>query len=81
MPIMKLYPIEQDENNGWDTHDSAVVVAASAKKAKETNPGVGGKWTGGYSTWANSPDKVTATCLGTANRKTRGVICSSFNAG
>ncbi len=81
MPTMKLYLIEQDDNDGYDTHDSAVVVAASATEAKKINPGGEDRWNDIWSTWASSPDKVTATCLGTANRRTRGIICRSFNAG
>ena len=78
---MKLYLIEQDDNDGYDTYDSAVVVASSAKEAKKINPDGQDKWGVHWSAWASHPDKVTATCLGTANRRTRGVICSSFNAG
>ena len=79
---MKLYLIEQDEYNDYDTYDSAVVVASSAREAKKIHPdGDGSDWNSMWTTWASSPDRVTVTCLGTANRRTRGVICSSFNAG
>ena len=78
---MKLYLIEQDENEGYDTYNCAVVVAANPKEAKKINPGGKDDWGSEWSTWASGPDKVTATCLGTANRETRGVICASFHAG
>ena len=78
---MKLYLIKQDENNGWDTYDSAVVVAANVEEAKKINPGGKEDWNSNYPTWASDYEKVTATCLGTANRKTRGLVCASFNAG
>ena len=78
---MKLYLIEQDENDGYDTYDSAVVIAVNAKEAKKINPAGKGDWNSCWSTGASSPDKVTTTCLGTANSRIRGVICASFNAG
>ena len=35
---MKLWRISQDVNNGWDTHDSAVVAAESEEEARHTYP-------------------------------------------
>lgn len=35
---MKLYLIEQNEANGWDTYDSAVVAAESEEAARKTHP-------------------------------------------
>lgn len=79
---MKLWLITQDENKGYDTHDSAVVVAASEEDAKQIDVG-GWDWKETrYTSWASSPDKVEARCLGDATPGLeRGVVLSSFNAG
>jgi hypothetical protein len=77
---MNIYLISQDENSGYDTHDSAVVCAKSPKDAKEINPGYG-EWGDTYPTWASSPSKVKCKKIGETNRKTQGVILASFNAG
>ena len=85
-----LYLISQKENNGYDTYDSAVVVAESEEEARNTlpsdwigwpsDPWIG--WRGSYSAWASSPDKVSALLVGTAAKGSeKGVVCASFNAG
>lgn len=87
---MKLWLIEQDVNNGYDTFDSAVVAAVDEEAAKDTHPS---EYSDGrttrqvevdgtrYSIWAPF-EKVTATCIGEAEPGTRpGVICASFSAG
>jgi len=82
---MNIYLIEQDENMGYDTHDSAVVVAKSVVGARKIHPKgdiyPSGRWSGIFNTWANKPSEVTVTKIGTTARKWRGVICASFNAG
>ena len=35
---MKLYKISQDENNEYDTFDSAIVCAESEEEAKKIHP-------------------------------------------
>lgn len=35
---MNIYKISQDKNQDYDYYDSAVVVAESEQKARETNP-------------------------------------------
>ncbi len=80
---MYLWLISQNENNGYDTYDSAVVVAANIMEAKKTLPG-GGSWSRRHShwaSWASSPDKVTAVALGRADDPTPRVVCASYNAG
>lgn len=83
---MNLYLISQNVNSDWDTFDSAVVAAKSARDAKETNPdGCGeppSEWDDEYFfDWA-VPEDVTVEYIGKASAKTKaGVICSSFNAG
>ncbi len=78
---MKLYLISQDQNSGWDTYDSAVVAAPSAKAARGILPDdVCMKW--GSASWAYSPSHVSTEYLGVAIPGTEaGVICASFNAG
>ena len=61
-----LYLISQKENNGYDTYDSAVVVAESEEEARNTLPSDWIGWGGSYSAWASSADKVSALLVGTA---------------
>lgn len=79
---MKIWLIEQDENNNYDTYDSVVVVSASEDGARNMNPD-GSNWGRALSSWASSPDKVKVTCIGDAAEglEEGQVICSSFNAG
>ncbi|RZK44556.1 MAG: hypothetical protein EOO61_03430 [Hymenobacter sp.] len=35
---VNLYRISQNENNGWDTYDSAVVAAENEEAAKRVHP-------------------------------------------
>jgi len=79
---MYIYLIEQTEETGWDTYDSAVVVAMSAEDARLTQPNEGDEFGGVFSAWCSSPDKVTATLIGSAAPDmTLGVVLASFNAG
>ena len=82
---MKLYKISQQENNDYDTFDSAVVAAPDEETARLMNPASGGpvyKWNDRYNSWCSSPDLVLVELLGTAKPGTKtGVIVSSFNAG
>lgn len=74
---MKLYKISQDENNDWDTYDSAVVAASTAKKAITIHPG-GSHYTIGD--WADSKF-IKVEFLGTAKKGTKkSVICASYKA-
>ena len=77
--ILKLWLISQNERKGWDTFDSAVVVAKTAEEARLTNPD--GEWSK-YSAWCSSPDKVHVEYLGIATEGVEpGIVLSSFNAG
>ena len=76
-----IYKISQDTNWGYDTFDSAVVVASSEQEAKEIHPN-------GYDeefdlgSWDEAKD-IKVEFIGTADKrlKDRTVICASFNAG
>lgn len=38
MTQLYIWRLEQNENNGWDTYDSCVVVSESEEKAKKIHP-------------------------------------------
>lgn len=78
---MPLYLISQTENEGYDTYDSAVVVAPDEEAARNTLPSEYAKWEDHYSSWASSPSNVIVKLIGTEVEGLTGVICSSFNAG
>ena len=77
MKVKKLYLISQDKNSGYDTYDSAVVVAYSAKLAQKINPN-----TPDYYAWTK-PTNVKVQYIGIASSKLKinSVVCASFNAG
>ncbi len=78
---MNLYIISQEENNDYDTFDSAVVAAETPEEAAMIHPT--GEWTTGpYGVWATSPKRVRVDLIGKAIKGTEaGVILTSFNAG
>lgn len=80
---MKLFLIWQEENNGYDTYDSAVVCAKDETEAKTIHPGNGENIEGNsYRGWVTETSAVYAKYIGTAAKGTKlGVICASFNAG
>ncbi len=92
---MKLWLISQDENNGYDAFDSAVVAAADQEAARKTHPNGYAAWCekagcwkrkdgGGVitGTWVSHVDNVSAVLIGEAVLGAEaGVILASFNAG
>lgn len=85
---MNLYLISQDENDSYDTFDSAVVCAPDENAARLMDPGgVDGEkscFDGSWRSWAwvSSPDHVTVKLIGTAaDDIPLGVVCSSYRAG
>lgn len=94
---MKLWLISQDQNNGYDTYDSAVVAAENEVLAKTIHPSgyyvwvqgkVHFKFSDGHTelafsnNWASDLDAVKVEFLGEAKEGTEeGIICASFNAG
>lgn len=81
--MSKLYRIYQSENNGYDTYDSAVVVANSEDEARKIHPGGGGYRSDTDSgTWVQ-PQFVEVEYLGEAREGLDvGIeIVASFNAG
>jgi hypothetical protein len=82
---MKIYLISQNEYSGYDTYDSAVVVAFDAEDAREINIGDPGEpFTYGlYNSWASSPENVLSNYLGEfrGDYPKHGIILTSFNPG
>lgn len=81
---MKLFLISQDQSNGYDTYDSAVVAAPDEETARHIDPGTGkpvANWNKNRS-WCNGPEHVTVAYIGEAAEDiAQGVVCASFNAG
>ena len=86
---MKIFKIWQEENNGYDTYDSAVVIAENVTEAKKFHPGGtydydeegNGKEDRPYGTWVKRKF-VKARKIGeTKHNCEKGVIVASFNAG
>lgn len=89
---LKLFRISQKVNTGYDTYDSAVVVAESEEAARLVHPeGIGAKWDGkkwkslhttGTWTWC-APEDVKVEPVGIADERFHAgdVVCASFNAG
>ena len=83
---MKLFLISQDQNTGYDTYDSAVVVAETEEKARNMDPSTGEqmtkeRWNYPFSGWCTSPEYVRVEYLGEAVWDEECVVCASFNAG
>jgi len=88
---MNIYLLTQNENNGYDTYDAIIVVAATVQNASQIHPsGYIWKDTSWYDglvptqydyTWT-TPDNVSVKLLGIAMLDLEpGVILTSFNAG
>lgn len=80
---MKLWRISQEENNGYDTYDSAVVAAKDEAAARLINPDGDEGWTSEryWGAWCKTPDKVKVELIGKATPNiVAGVIVASFNA-
>ena len=84
--MSKLYRIWQDVNGGYDTYDSAIVVARSEDEARKIHPRAcnhGRDWTKdewAVDEWA-MPDDVGVEQLGTTRMRVGTVVCASYNAG
>ena len=83
---MNIYLIWQNENRGYDTYDSAVVVAEDEESAKLIHPSTYGEnpWKDSCSSgWCYYPDDVKVELVGTyeGTKTEPHVILASFNAG
>ena len=74
---MKLFKISQNENNGYDTYDSAIVCAENEEEARKIHPA---DWNSNDG-WCDT-EYVKVEYIGEANEIIKkGVIVSSYNAG
>ena len=81
---MKLFLLTQFQETGYDTYESAVVVAPDEETARQMNPEDGEQmeWGAEYGTWCNRPEDVTVRYLGeAADDAEYGILCASFHAG
>jgi hypothetical protein len=80
---MKLFLISQNQNNNYDTYDSAVVAAPDEETARNMSPsnGLPESWGDKYSSWCPGPQYVLVRYIGEAVNVDQGVVCASFNAG
>lgn len=81
---MNIYLISQTENNGYDTYDSAVVIAPDEATARNMDPQGEGQidWADTQFSWASHPSAVKVELIGTALPDAQPtVVCASFNAG
>lgn len=84
---MNIYLISQTETGGYETYDSAVVIAESEEEARNTSPHTGlqitaEEWPEQMYDWCSSSEAVSVTLIGTAEATAdKGVVCASFNAG
>ena len=85
---VNLYLLEQEENGDYDTFDSIVVCAKSAKEARKIHPR--GDWSfkdadkllTAHSGWCSSPSAVVCTLLGKADKSVvPGIVHTSYRAG
>jgi hypothetical protein len=78
---MNIYLVERTDENGYDEFDSFVCIEETLEKARQTTPNDKG-FDYHYNCWTHSIDNVKATKVGTALKgATKGIICSSYNAG
>ena len=80
---MNIYRISQDQNRGYDTYDSAMVIANNEDEARSIKPG-GSSWDDIYGSWCRSPENVTVEFIGIVTNSDffeSQIICASFHAG
>ena len=85
---MNLYLISQEENDGYDTYDSAIVAAIDENTARYINPRTGDIIKNFYENfkingdWCTDLKFVKCNLIGYAEDHVKqGVILASYNAG
>ena len=87
---MNIYLISQTINNGYDTYDSAVVVAENEDDARTIHPNgnmkveIWGEYNTSFLSWVTSHemDHIKVQLIGKAFPTVgKGVVLASFNAG
>ena len=87
MERKSIYKISQSEYDGYDSYDSAIVIAISPFRARNTCPWSGEQmtnecWSNNTGKWATSIDNVECVEIGTAILSLpSGLVLSSYNAG
>ena len=74
---MKIYKVWQDDVRGYDTYDSAVIIAEGINRAKRISI----EELHGGTCWTDKISKVHATEIGISNKDEEEVVVASFNAG
>jgi hypothetical protein len=83
---MNIYRISQNTYNGYDTFDSAVVIAPDELTAARIDPNSEVKFIDeiddpyGCYGWINDPSLVTVEFIGVTEENEIRVVCSSYNA-
>jgi len=82
---MKVYVLRQRLVTGYDTYDSAVVIAEDEESARETSPSTwhtkeSPYWAEDWVTWENR-HQVDVEYLGETEITTPQLVLASFNAG
>ena len=81
---MNLYLVTPNYNLGYDCYAAVIVAATSSKEARELHPSGDQKALdnpSNYRTWVDTPDQVTASFLGIANKESIArVILADFKA-
>lgn len=82
---MNIYKISQSTNNGYDTFDSAIVIAKDESEARFIYPGsFDMKWPKEhiFNEWCELPEQVIVEYIGKAKPKSKKcVILASYNSG
>lgn len=78
---MKIYKVWQEDVYGYDTYDSAVIIAEGINRAKRISIEKLGRGEGLSKTWTGDISKVHATEIGISNKEEEGIVVASFNAG
>jgi len=74
---MNIYKVEQDDVRGYDTFDSAVIIAENMQRAKEISI----EELKAGECWTDDVEKITATHIGWSFKNTEDIVVASFNAG
>lgn len=74
---MKIYKVWQDDVRGYDTFDSAVIIAEGINRAKRMSI----EELHGGMCWTDDIHKVHATEIGISNKNKEEIVVASFNAG
>ena len=78
---MKIYKVWQTDVRGYDTFDSAVIIADEINRAKRISIEELVGMSKLSPAWTRDINKVHATEIGITNRTEEEIVVASFNAG